>query len=354
MQRHTWLDEKSVRDPTLAEALRKAQARSGCSSSTARDTDTAEHGRAEGRRERGRVGRGAGARRGGRAGDGAGDARALRAASRAARSACGCSIDGRLERQKTVDARRRARPSSRSVPGRHVRAGRARTSCRSRPTATRWTSTTGAQAAVDVEREVKALCVNGSPSSDLASNETYFLERALAPQQFEFAAGAVGVLGRDRERPRLRHAQPQRLPSRRAGQRLPGAAREDGAARRVRPPRRRAHHLPRRPDGDVGVERSRCGAGGTGLLPARILERKSYPAEGSECQRFDARLASHEIVRTLRGPQRRPRPRAGAGVLLSRSARGRPGRSRALPLRQPAARVPRRSRRSSDRDAWCS
>ncbi|HUV38596.1 MAG TPA: BatA domain-containing protein, partial [Planctomycetota bacterium] len=39
--------------------------------------------------------------------------------------------------------------------------------------------------AVDVDETVKVLCVNGSPSADVVANETYFLERALAPQEFE-------------------------------------------------------------------------------------------------------------------------------------------------------------------------
>ena len=43
--------------------------------------------------------------------------------------------------------------------------------------------------AVDVRKGVSALCVNGEPSPELVDNETYFLERSLSPQQFEFARG---------------------------------------------------------------------------------------------------------------------------------------------------------------------
>jgi len=153
--------------------------------------------------------------------------------------------------------------------------------------------------AVEVEQELKVLCVNGSPSAELASNETYFLERALAPQQFEFARGLslfrvdtvtdIDFLTRNLGDYRLVvlanvfQVPPEKLSQleafvRRGGGLIvfPGSRIESQAYNR-----------------ELFAE-------GRGLLPARILERKAFPPEGAEHSRFDVRDSEHEIMRTLR------------------------------------------------------
>jgi len=152
--------------------------------------------------------------------------------------------------------------------------------------------------AVDVERELRVLCVNGAPSGDLVSNETYFLERALAPQQFEFAEGGsvfavdtvsdVDFLTRNLNSYRLvvlanvfqvaKESLPQIEAFVRRGGGLilfPGDRVESEAYNRV------------------------LYQDGHGLLPARIMERKSFPPGGREFSRFRARPGDHEVLRTL-------------------------------------------------------
>ncbi len=152
--------------------------------------------------------------------------------------------------------------------------------------------------AVDVEREVKVLCVNGSPSSDLVSNESYYLERALAPQQFEFAAGLsvfsvetatdVDFVTRNLNDYRLIvMANLFQVPPEKAPQ-LEAFVRRGGGLIIFLGDRTEASAW-----NDVMWQ------GGKGLLPARILERKSLPAAESAGQHFDTRRSTHEIVRTL-------------------------------------------------------
>ena len=153
--------------------------------------------------------------------------------------------------------------------------------------------------AIDVEQKVKVLCVNGVPSTDLVSNETYFLERALAPRQFEFAAGGsvfsvetvtdVDFITRNLSDYRLVVlANVFQVPPERCAQ-LEVFVRGGGgliifAGSQV----------------EADAYNQVLYADGGGLLPARILERKSFPRGTAEHVRFDVRDSDHEVIRTLR------------------------------------------------------
>jgi hypothetical protein len=158
---------------------------------------------------------------------------------------------------------------------------------------------------IDLQKEIRVLCVNGQRSADLASNETYFLERALAPSQFEFGGAStpftVETIGDS-----------DFLAANLGGYRMVVLANV------FQVPAEKVAGLEAfvKSGGAVVIflgERVESSAynrllwrDGQGLLPARIMERKSFPAEPvpgqgiSEFSRFDVRSSTHEVIRTLK------------------------------------------------------
>jgi len=152
--------------------------------------------------------------------------------------------------------------------------------------------------AVDVDETVKVLCVNGSPSTDLVANETYFLERALAPHEFEFAPGVsvfsvktvseVDFVTEDLGDYRLvMLANVFQVPEAKLKQ-LEHFVKIGGGL---------VVFLGDRVEADA-YNRT-LHADGKGLLGARILERKSFPSIGGEHARFVARDSEHEVMVAL-------------------------------------------------------
>jgi len=294
MQRTTWMSEGALREPALVEAFRKIQDKVGaflvdCSGQEWPNTAVEKIvvSADESGEEQGLV-----------AVDQPVTVLAtLEHFAREARGETGVRllVDGRLERQRTVTVEAH-KPVVASFPGvvfpqsgAHVVTVEA--DCDALVVDDR------REAAVDVEREVKVLCVNGSPSTDLASNETYFLERALAPQQFEFATGLsvfsvetvndIDFVTRNLNDYRLVVlANVFQVPPEKIAQ-LEAFVRRGGGL---------VVFLGDRTESAAWNDTMY--AAGNGLLPARILERKSYALGGPDCQRFDPR-STHEIVRTL-------------------------------------------------------
>ena len=151
---------------------------------------------------------------------------------------------------------------------------------------------------VDVKEKVSALCVNGQPSADLVSNETYFLERSLSPQQFEFAQGlsvftTQTVSDVDFLQANLADydlvvlANVFQVPAEKA--RVLERYVEGGGALLV--------FLGDRVES--GAYDSELYADGKGLLPVRLLQPHVIPQSENRFVHFDVRNAQHPVLRVL-------------------------------------------------------
>jgi|GEM_PF-5303468 len=151
--------------------------------------------------------------------------------------------------------------------------------------------------AVDVRRGVAALCVNGDAATELVDNETYYLERSLSPQQFEFARGLSVFTTRVVTDAAF------------AGSSL-GDVELVVLANVFQVPAEKVRTLERFVEGGGGllvfvgarVEAGSCNTlmynEGKGLLGARLGTAKVVPAAESTV-RFDVRGADHPVLRLL-------------------------------------------------------